>query len=47
MYDTAKLAALRDNTERLEETTLPKTLARRPERREQFIITSSEPIECL
>jgi methylmalonyl-CoA mutase N-terminal domain/subunit len=47
MYDKAKLAALRDSTEKWEETTLHKTLAKMPERQAQFITTSSEPINRL
>jgi methylmalonyl-CoA mutase, N-terminal domain len=47
MYDKAKLAELRETTEKWEETTLHKTLAKMPERREQFITTSSEPIDRL
>ncbi|MBI3244181.1 MAG: methylmalonyl-CoA mutase family protein [Chloroflexi bacterium] len=47
MYDKAKLAKLREEVERWEETSLQKTLARFPERRSQFITTSSEPINRL
>jgi methylmalonyl-CoA mutase N-terminal domain/subunit len=47
MYDKAKLAELREEAERWEETSLQKTLARFPERRSQFITTSSEPINRL
>ena len=47
MYDKAKLAALREEAERWEETSLQKTLARFPERRSQFITASSEPINRL
>jgi len=47
MYDKAKLAELRETTEKWEETTLHKTLAKMPERREQFITTSSEPVNRL
>ena len=47
MYDKDKLDALRERAERWEETTLQQTLARKPERREQFITTSSEPIKRL
>ncbi|GJM39917.1 MAG: methylmalonyl-CoA mutase [Ardenticatenaceae bacterium] len=47
MYDKKKLAELADNKDKWEETTLHKTLARFPERKEQFITTSSEPIKRL
>lgn len=47
MYDKAKLAALRDSTEKWEETTLHQTLAKLPERQAQFITTSSEPVNRL
>lgn len=47
MYDKDKLAALRDNAEQWEETTLQKTLAKMPERRPEFITTSSEPVNRL
>ncbi len=47
MYDKAKLAELREEAERWEETSLQKTLARFPERRSQFITASSEPINRL
>ena len=47
MYDKSKLAALRDSTEQWEETTLQKTLARMPERKPEFITTSSEPVNRL
>ncbi|HLF03054.1 MAG TPA: methylmalonyl-CoA mutase family protein, partial [Anaerolineales bacterium] len=47
MYDKAKLAALRDSTEKWEETILQKTLAKMPERKPEFITTSSEPIHRL
>lgn len=45
MYDRDKLAQLRQEMDKWEETTLQRTMARRPERREQFITTSSEPID--
>ena len=47
MYDKAKLAKLREATERWEETSLQKTLARFPERQQKFITASSEPINRL
>ncbi|RME89019.1 MAG: methylmalonyl-CoA mutase [Anaerolineae bacterium] len=47
MYDRQKLEELRQALEKWEETTLQKTLASFPERREEFISTSSEPINRL
>ena len=47
MYDRRKLDQLRDSLEKWEETGLQKTLASMPERQEQFITTSSEPINRL
>lgn len=47
MYDKKKLAELAESKDKWEETTLHKTLARFPERKEQFITTSSEPIKRL
>ncbi|MCA9947349.1 MAG: hypothetical protein KC449_27915, partial [Anaerolineales bacterium] len=47
MYDKQKLAELAENKDKWEETTLHKTLSRFPERKEQFITTSSEPIKRL
>lgn len=47
MYDKKKLAELAENKDKWEETTLHKTLSRFPERKEQFITTSSEPIKRL
>ncbi len=47
MYDREKLAEIAQAVEQWEETTLHKALARFPERREQFITTSSEPINRL
>ncbi|MGD2158868.1 MAG: methylmalonyl-CoA mutase family protein [Anaerolineales bacterium] len=47
MYDRKKLEQLRQDVEKWEETTLHKSLSRFPERREDFITTSSEPIERL
>jgi methylmalonyl-CoA mutase, N-terminal domain len=45
MYDRQKLEKLRQAMDQWEETTLPKSLKGLPERQEQFITTSSEPIE--
>ncbi len=45
MYDPQMLEQLRQYMERWEETTLQQSLARLPERQEQFITTSSEPVE--
>jgi methylmalonyl-CoA mutase, N-terminal domain len=45
MYDRQKLEQLRNALEKWEETSLPKSLKGMPERQEQFITTSSEPIE--
>jgi methylmalonyl-CoA mutase N-terminal domain/subunit len=47
MYDRKKLEELRQELEKWEETGLQKTLARMPERQEEFITTSSEPVERL
>jgi methylmalonyl-CoA mutase N-terminal domain/subunit len=47
MYDSQKLNELKDSLEHWEETSLQKTLASMPERRETFITTSSEPIRRL
>jgi methylmalonyl-CoA mutase N-terminal domain/subunit len=47
MYDREKLEELRQALEKWEETKLQQTQARFPERRDQFITTSSEPIERL
>jgi len=47
MYDQAKLATLRDTNEKWEETTLHKSLAKMPERKEEFITTSSDPVNRL
>jgi len=47
MYDKKKLDELKDSLEKWEETSLQKTLASMPERRDNFITTSSEPIERL
>jgi methylmalonyl-CoA mutase N-terminal domain/subunit len=47
MYDRRKLAELRQALEKWKETDLQHTLARMPERQEEFITTSSEPVESL
>jgi len=47
MYDRAKLNELKDALEKWEETSLQKALASLPERQDQFITTSSEPINRL
>ncbi len=47
MYDSKKLAELKDSLEKWEETDLQKTLASMPERRTDFITTSSESINRL
>ena len=47
MYDSQKLKNLKDSLEQWEETSLQKTLASMPERRDDFITTSSEPIQRL
>jgi methylmalonyl-CoA mutase N-terminal domain/subunit len=47
MYDQKRLGELKNALEKWEETTLHKTLASMPERQEQFITNSSEPIERL
>ena len=47
MYDQAKLAQLAESRDRWEETTLHQTLARAPERRDDFMTTSGEPIRRL
>jgi methylmalonyl-CoA mutase, N-terminal domain len=47
MYDRQKLDQLRDSLKKWGETSLQKTLASMPERQEQFITTSSEPINRL
>ena len=44
MYDSKKLAQLRQSLERWEETSLQKTLNKYPERQDEYITTSSEPI---
>ena len=47
MYDPKDLEGLRRSLERWEEASLQKTLASMPERRKEFITTSSEPIQRL
>jgi methylmalonyl-CoA mutase, N-terminal domain len=47
MYDRQKLEQLKQAVENWENTTLQKSLAQMPERQEEFITTSSEPIERL
>jgi len=47
MYDKKKLNELKDSLEKWEETSLKKTLASMPERQDQFITTSSQPINRL
>jgi methylmalonyl-CoA mutase, N-terminal domain len=44
MYDKKKLDELKDSLEKWEETSLQKALSSLPERADQFITTSSEPI---
>ncbi|MBC8508230.1 MAG: methylmalonyl-CoA mutase family protein [Chloroflexi bacterium] len=45
MYDPQELENLKKEFERWDEETLSKTLSRFPERQDEFITTSSEPIE--
>ena len=47
MYDRETLKKLRDQKDKWEETTLHQSSARLPERKKEFITTSSEPIERL
>jgi methylmalonyl-CoA mutase N-terminal domain/subunit len=47
MYDQAQLDALAQAHEQWSETTLQQVLARHPERRDEFVTTSSEPLERL
>ncbi|MFZ5808814.1 MAG: acyl-CoA mutase large subunit family protein [Chloroflexota bacterium] len=47
MYDPEKISRLRRAYERWKTTTLEKSLQQLPERRPQFVTTSSEPIERL
>jgi methylmalonyl-CoA mutase N-terminal domain/subunit len=45
MYDREKLKQLREEKEKWEEVTLQQSSARLPERKKQFITTSSEPVD--
>jgi methylmalonyl-CoA mutase N-terminal domain/subunit len=47
MFDHEQLKAISQALEKWEETTLQNSLAKRPERRDEFITTSSEPVERL
>jgi methylmalonyl-CoA mutase, N-terminal domain len=47
MYDKKKLNELKDSLEKWEETSLQKAIASLPERADEFITTSSEPINRL
>lgn len=47
MYDKEKLAEIARQEEKWEETTLQRTQARFPERREKFVTTSGEPVKRL
>src|SRR5512141_3190983 len=47
MYDKKKLDGLKDSLEHWEETSLKKALSSLPERADEFITTSSEPINQL
>jgi methylmalonyl-CoA mutase, N-terminal domain len=47
MYDKQKLAEIAESHDKWEETTLQQTLSRFPERQDQFVTTSSEPINRL
>jgi methylmalonyl-CoA mutase N-terminal domain/subunit len=47
MYDPEKISRLRQAYERWKTTTLEKSLQQLPERRKQFVTTSSEPVERL
>ncbi len=47
MYDQHKLAELREQKDKWEEISLHKSLSRFPERKKQFLTTSSEPIRRL
>jgi methylmalonyl-CoA mutase N-terminal domain/subunit len=47
MYDKKKLDELRDSFEKWDETSLKKALSSLPERADEFITTSSEPINRL
>ena len=47
MYDRETLKKLRDHKDKWEETTLHQSSARLPERKKEFLTTSSEPIDRL
>jgi methylmalonyl-CoA mutase N-terminal domain/subunit len=47
MFDEQELEEIREALEKWEETTLQQALANKPERRERFITTSSEPVDRL
>jgi methylmalonyl-CoA mutase N-terminal domain/subunit len=47
MFDQEKLKAIQEQRDRWEEDTLHRTLAKRPERLEKFMTTSSAPVERL
>ena len=47
MYDKSQLGKLAQSRDRWEETSLQQTLAHRPERQDEFVTTSSEPVERL
>ncbi len=47
MFEKEKLAEIKEELDKWEETTLQKTLNRFPERRDTFITTSSAPVERL
>ncbi|MCS6843513.1 MAG: methylmalonyl-CoA mutase family protein [Caldilineales bacterium] len=47
MFDPKEVAKIQQETQRWEQTTLQKTLARFPERREEFITASSAPVKRL
>ncbi len=47
MYDKNKLAEIKDSRDKWEEVTLPQSLTRFPERKQQFTTTSSVPINRL
>jgi methylmalonyl-CoA mutase N-terminal domain/subunit len=47
MFDENELEEIREALEKWEETTLQQAMANKPERRERFITTSSEPVDRL
>ncbi len=47
MFDEKELEEIREALEKWEETTLQQAMANKPERRERFITTSSEPVDRL